>query len=115
MSKYLGLRSAYIQYPSRETDHIIIFQKSTTRPKYSTTSISAMAASSVQHKAGEHLSDVHIAMILTLDKVMIPQRQIAALIKTSKTAVQRALQTNTFETFQGCNAQREYKRKTRQR
>ena len=71
-----------------------------------------MAALSVQHKAGEHLSDVYIAMILALDKVTIFQRKIAALIKISRTAVQRALQTYTFETFQGRNTRREYKRKT---
>jgi hypothetical protein len=74
-----------------------------------------MAAHPVQHIAGEHLSDIHIAMILALDKVSIPQRKIATLIKTSKTAVQRALQTYTFETFQGHNARREYKRKTTER
>jgi len=62
-----------------------------------------MAALPVHHKAGEHLSDVHIAMILALDKVLISHRKIAALNKTSRTAVQRALQTYTFETFQGCN------------
>ena len=74
-----------------------------------------MAALSIQHNAGEHLSDVHIAMVLALDKVSISQRKIATLIKTSRTAVQRALQTYTFETFQGCNARREYKRKTSER
>jgi hypothetical protein len=71
-----------------------------------------MATPPVQHKIGEHLSDVHIAMILALDKVLISQRKIAALIKTSQIAVQRALQTYTFETFQGCNARWEYKHKT---
>jgi len=74
-----------------------------------------MAVLSVQHKAGEHLSDVHIAMILTLDKVRISQRKFATLIKTSRTAVQRALQSYTFETFQGRNAWREYKHKTSER
>jgi hypothetical protein len=74
-----------------------------------------MAALSVQHRAGDHLSDVHIAMILALDKVAISQRRIAALIKTSRMAIQLALQTYTFETFQGCNARREYKHKTSER
>jgi len=74
-----------------------------------------MAAITVQHKAGEHLSDVHIAMILALDKVLISQRKIAALIKTSRTAIQRVLQTYTFETFLGRNARREYKHKTSER
>jgi hypothetical protein len=67
------------------------------------------------HKAGEHLSDIHIAMILALDKVSIPQRKIASLIKTSRTAVQRALTTYNFETFQGRNPRRDYQRKTTKR
>ena len=48
-------------------------------------------------------------MILTLEKVSIPQQKIATLIKTSKTTIQCAPQTYTFETFQGCNASWEYK------
>jgi biotin operon repressor len=52
-----------------------------------------MATLPAQHKAREHLSNIHIAMILALDKVLISQRKIAALIKTSRTAVLRALQT----------------------
>ena len=71
-----------------------------------------MAGSSLLHKAGKHLSDIHIAMILALDKVSISQRKIAALIKCSRDAVQRALATYTFETFQGRNPRREYQRKT---
>lgn len=74
-----------------------------------------MAAPSVQHNTGEHLSDIHIAMILALDKVSIPQRKIATLLTTSKTAVQRALQTYTFEAFQGRNPRRDYQRKTTRR
>ena len=53
-------------------------------------------------------------MIFALDKVSTPQRKIATLIKTSKTAVQHALQTYTFETFQGCNLQWDYQRKITQ-
>jgi hypothetical protein len=71
-----------------------------------------MADTSVLHKAGEHLSDIHIAMILALDKVSIPQRKIASLIKCSRDAIQRALATYTFETFQGRNSRRKYIRKT---
>jgi len=71
-----------------------------------------MAAVSVQHSAGKHLSDIYIAMILALDKVSISQWQIAALIKTSRTAVQHTLQTYTFETFQELNQRGEYRRKT---
>jgi hypothetical protein len=74
-----------------------------------------MATLLVQHNAGGHLSDIHIAMILALDKVSISQQKIAALIKTSRTAVQRAFQTYTFETFRGRNARWEYKHKTTER
>ena len=74
-----------------------------------------MEAPAIEHAAGKHLSDIQIAMILALDKVSTPQRKIATLIKTSKTAVQCALRTYTFETFQGCNPLRDYQCKTTQR
>jgi hypothetical protein len=68
-----------------------------------------------EHKPGKHLSDIEIAEILALDKVKIFQRQIASLLKCSRKAVQDALTTYRFETFQGRNPRREYKRKTTER
>ena len=62
-----------------------------------------MTSLSTLHKVGEHLHDIQITMILALDKVSIPQWKIASLIKTSRTAVQRVLQTYTFETFHSQN------------
>ena len=61
---------------------------------------------------GKHLTDVDIAKILGLAKGLLPQRQIAALMKCSQKAVQHTIATYVFETFQGKNPRREYKRKT---
>jgi DDE superfamily endonuclease/Transposase len=66
-------------------------------------------------KVGQHLSDIDIAKILALDKVSIPQRKIASLVKCARKAVRNALSNYTFETFQGRNARREYQRKTTER
>jgi len=74
-----------------------------------------MTDSPAERKSGEHLSDIDIAKILALDKVLIPQRKIASLVKCSRKAIQHALTTYVFETFRGCNPRREYKRKTTQR
>src|SRR5579859_4507268 len=63
----------------------------------------------------EHLSDVDIAKILVLDKASTSQREIASLVKCSRTGVQRVFTTYEFETFQGRNPQRFYQRKTTQR
>jgi len=68
-----------------------------------------------EHQPGKHLSDIEIAEILALDKVKISQRQIASILKCSRKAVQDALATYCFETFQGHNPRREYKRKTTER
>src|SRR5579859_1797431 len=68
-----------------------------------------------ERKAGKHLSDIEIAQILALGKVNISQRKIASLLKCSRKAVEDALTTYCFETFQGCNPRREYKRKTTER
>src|SRR5438477_10709654 len=70
-----------------------------------------MAEPSTLCKAGEHLSDIHIA-IRTLDKVSIPQQKFMGLIKCSCDAVQRALTTYDFETFQGRNPRWKYQRRT---
>ena len=63
----------------------------------------------------KHLTDVDIGKILGLAKALMPQRQIASLIKCSQKAVQHTLATYLFETFQGRNPRREYKRKTSER
>jgi Transposase/DDE superfamily endonuclease len=64
---------------------------------------------------GKHLTDVDIGKILGLAKALMPQRTIATLMKCSQKAVQHTLATYLFETFQGRNPRREYKRKTTKR
>jgi hypothetical protein len=74
-----------------------------------------MTDSHDQRKSGEHLSDIEIAQILALDKVAIPQRQIASLLKRSRKTIQNALATFLFETFRGRNVHHEHPRKTTKR
>ena len=74
-----------------------------------------MTKSPTVRSSREHLSDIDIAKILAFDKVSIPQRQIASLVKCSRTGVQRILTTYRFETFRGRNLRRDYQRKTTQR
>jgi len=66
-------------------------------------------------RSREHLSDIDIAKILALDKASTSQREIASLVKCSRTGVQRVLTTYEFETFHGRNPRRDYQRKTTQR
>ena len=68
-----------------------------------------------ERRSGEHLSNIDIAKILALDKASTSQREIASLVKCSRTGVQGVLGTYTFETFQGRNPRRDYHRKTTQR
>jgi transposase len=65
--------------------------------------------------SGEHLSDIDIAKILAFDKADTSQREIAQLVKCSRSAVQEILRTYLFETFQGRNQRRTYQRKTTKR
>jgi hypothetical protein len=74
-----------------------------------------MDDSSTIRRLGQHLSDVDIGKILGLGKAELPQRQIASLMKCSQNAVEHALHTYSFETFQGQQPRREYKRKTTER
>jgi len=74
-----------------------------------------MTDSHGERQSRKHLTDIDIAKILALAKAVMPQRQIAALIKCSQKAVQHTLATYLFETFQGRNPRREYKRKTTER
>jgi hypothetical protein len=74
-----------------------------------------MSSHSADRDSGKHLSDVDIGKILGLAKALLPQRQIATLMKCSKTAIQNILATYLFETFQGRNPRRDYKRKTTER
>ena len=62
--------------------------------------------------SGQHLSDINIAKILTLDKASIFQREIMSLVKCSWIHVQGVLATYTFKTFQRCNPWWDYQRKT---
>ena len=64
---------------------------------------------------GKHLTDVDIGKILGLAKALMSQRTIASLMKYSQKAIQHTLATYLFETFQGRNPRREYKRKTTKR
>src|SRR5277367_222649 len=74
-----------------------------------------MADSTDERQPKQRLTDIDIGKILGLAKALIPQRQIASLMKCSQKAVQHALATYLFETFQGRNPRREYKRKTTER
>ena len=74
-----------------------------------------MDDSSIVRRLGQHLSDVDIGKILGLGKAELPQRQIATLMKCSQYAVEHALHTYSFETFQGRQSHREYKHKTTER
>ena len=62
-----------------------------------------------QREKGKHLTDVDIGKILGLGKALIPQRDIAALMKCSQKAVQNTLVTYVFETFQERKPRRIYK------
>ena len=62
--------------------------------------------------SGKHLTDIDIAKILGLAKAELPQREIASLMGCSQKAIQHNLETYQFETFQGHDPRREYKRKT---
>ena len=64
---------------------------------------------------GQHLSDADIGKVLGLAKAELPQREIANLMNCSKKAVQHTIETYDFDTFQGRNPCREYKRKTTER
>src|SRR5579871_3127185 len=66
----------------------------------------------VMRKVRQHLSDIDIAKILTLDKVLIPQREITSLVKCSQKVVEDALANYLFEMFSGQKPRREYKCKT---
>src|SRR5271169_5148333 len=68
-----------------------------------------------ERQARQHLTDIDIGKILGLAKGLIPQRQIASFMKCSQKAVQHTLATYLFETFQGRNPRRNYKRKTTDR
>ena len=74
-----------------------------------------METPTVPRAGGKHLTDIDIAKILGLNKGLLPQRQIAALMKCSQKAVQHTLATYVFETFQGKNPRCEYKQKTTKR
>jgi transposase len=64
---------------------------------------------------GMHLTDIEIAKILGLTKAKMSRRKIASLMKCSAAAVQHALTTFLFETFNGRHQRREYQRKTTER
>src|SRR5579859_5424429 len=74
-----------------------------------------MDDSSTIRRQGQHLSDVDIGKILGLGKAELPQRQIVSLMKCSQNAVKHALHNYSFETFQGRQPRRDYKRKTTER
>lgn len=56
--------------------------------------------------SGKHLSDVDIGKIRGRARALLPQRQIATLMKYSKTAIQNILANYVFKTFQGRNPHR---------
>jgi hypothetical protein len=74
-----------------------------------------MGITQVVQNARKHLTDIDIAKILGLGKGSFSHRKIADLRKCGKWAVQHAVATDVFETFEGRNKRRDYKRKTTQR
>lgn len=62
--------------------------------------------------SGQHLTDIEIAKILGLAKGGKSQREIARLMHCSQKPVHNALTNYDFDTFQGRDQRREYKRKT---
>ena len=68
-----------------------------------------------QRERGKHLNNVEIAKILGLAKAGKSQREIARLMHCTQKPVQNALTNYDFETFQGRDPRREYKRKTTKR
>jgi hypothetical protein len=57
---------------------------------------------------GMHLTDIEIAKILGLAKAKMSQRKIVSLMRCSAKAVNHALATFLFETFNDCHQRREY-------
>ena len=62
--------------------------------------------------SGKHLTAIEIAKVLKCNKGGATQREIAGYIGCSQKAVQHALTTYNFDTFQEHNKRRDYKRKT---
>jgi hypothetical protein len=74
-----------------------------------------MSVLSTQRKSGKQLTDIEIAKVLGCSKAGAPQREIAEWLQTTKTTVQHALTTYSFDTFQGRRKRREYQRATTKR
>jgi len=74
-----------------------------------------MPTKPVRRQSCQHLTDIEIAKALGLGKAKVPQREIAEYLGCSQKAVQHALATYDFDTFNGRNPRREYKRKTTER
>jgi hypothetical protein len=62
--------------------------------------------------SGQHLNDIEIAKVLGLAKGGKSQREIARLMHCSQKPIHNALANYDFDTFQGHDQRREYKRKT---
>ena len=58
-----------------------------------------MPVQSTQRKVGKQLTDIEIGKVLGCSKAGAPQRAIAEWLKTTKTTIQHALATYTFDTF----------------
>jgi Transposase len=74
-----------------------------------------MPVQSTQRKPEKQLTDIEIAKALGCSKAGAHQRTIAEWLKATKSSVQRALSTYSFDTFQGRNLRREYHRITTER
>jgi len=96
---------------SNKTDHFIIFAKIATRLQ-TFNCIDPPPWQSPLHWTRPGSTWYSHAIILALDKVSLPQRKFATLIKTCRRAVQHARATYTFETFQAQNLRREYRSKS---
>jgi len=64
---------------------------------------------------GQHLNDIEIAKVLGLNKGGKSLREIASLMHCTPKPIRNALANYDFDTFQGRDTRREYKRKTTKR
>src|SRR5579859_2610890 len=80
-------------------------------PQHSLVSSTTMSDAPEPRTKGMHLTDIEIAKILGLTKAKMSQRKIASLMRCSTKAVNHALVTFLFETFNGHHQRREYQRK----
>ena len=70
-----------------------------------------MTENQAPHTKGQHLNDIEIAKVLGLNKGGKSLREIASLMHCTPKPIRNALANYDFDTFQGRDTRREYKRK----